>query len=144
SKTFTLTIKANDTPPPPPAPVIILDESPVQLYQFGQVALVLQGYLDGSFVFFDANKNGVFDFLDRDGDRLQGPDEPSEAAGVTSPSGRFVLTIPEEFDRDGDGVVSPDEGQLVAVGGVDTASGRPVTAPLIAPGGSFVVSPFTT
>jgi hypothetical protein len=49
-----------------------------------------------------------------------------------------------DFDRNGDGMVDSDEGQTVVVGGVDATTGLPLTSPLIAPRGCFVVSSLST
>ncbi|MGE3818629.1 MAG: Calx-beta domain-containing protein [Isosphaeraceae bacterium] len=148
SKSYTLMIESDDpvssfTPIDFNPTPIIVDSGPLY-YGAGQIALVTRGYVSGSFVFFDANKNGVHDFLDLDGDGIQGPDEPNEPSATTQPNGLFFMSIPEVFDLNEDGVVNPDEGRMVAIGGVDTASGTVMSSPLIAPGGSFVVSPFTS
>ncbi len=103
-----------------------------------------RGIIAGATVFLDANKNGVLDFLDLDGDGLQDVDEPREPLATSDASGRAKLTIPISFDRDSSGDIASDEGQLVVVGGIDVATGTPLLVPLIAPTGSSMVTPFTT
>lgn len=89
------------------------------------------GYISGATVFFDANKNGVQD--------------PGEPGSITTPQGLFDLDVPlDPFDKDGNGEIDPSEGRLVALGGLDIATGKVQTAPLTAPVGASVISPITT
>jgi hypothetical protein len=102
------------------------------------------GYIDGGSVFFDANGNGIPDFLDLNGNGIQDEGEPDEPTATTAADGSFQLPIPLAFDRDGDGQLSADEGTLVVTGGIDTGTLLPNQTPLLAPGGSLVVTPLTT
>ncbi|MEG4300995.1 Calx-beta domain-containing protein, partial [Microcoleus sp. Pol11C1] len=75
--------------------------------------LVIDGYISGATVFLDANKNGVLD-----------TNEPST---TTDSNGEFNLNIPfETFDTNKNGEIDPSEGNLVATGGTDTATGLPL------------------
>jgi hypothetical protein len=103
-----------------------------------------QGALAGATVFFDANFNGVHDFLDLDGDRIQDDDEPEEPIGATELDGYFQLEIGEEFDLDASGEIEPDEGRLVLAGGVDSSTGIVWTTRMTAAPGHFAVTPLTS
>ncbi|MEG4278409.1 FG-GAP-like repeat-containing protein [Microcoleus sp. MON1_C1] len=71
---------------------------------------VIDGYISGATVFLDANKNGILD-----------TNEPST---TTDSGGKFNLDIPfETFDTNKNGEIDPSEGNLVATGGIDTATG---------------------
>jgi hypothetical protein len=105
---------------------------------------IVKGYVDGATVFLDANRNGVLDFLDLNGDGLQDPEEPDEPSGTSDANGAVVFALPDEFDSNGNGVVDPEEGLLVALGGLDTSTMLPLEAPLMAPAGSTVMTPLTT
>ena len=104
----------------------------------------LGGAVAGATAFFDANKNGIRDFLDLDNDGAQDGDEPNEPWCLTADNGLWGLTISEEFDRNGDGSIDTSEGQFVVIGGTDTALGVPLGAPLIAPVGVYAVSALST
>ena len=94
-----------------------------------ETGTVEDGYIAGSTVFFDANKNGILD--------------PGEPSTVTAADGSFTLNVSFAFDRDGDGKIGPADGQLVALGGVDTFTGL-LAAPMTALPGATIVSPLTT
>ncbi|MFO0911119.1 MAG: Calx-beta domain-containing protein, partial [Isosphaeraceae bacterium] len=108
------------------------------------IGVSYDGPLAGMAIFFDANRNGTVDFLDIDADGIQDENEPSEVWTITNVGGVWGLTIPTEFDRDSNGVIDVSEGQLVAIGGVDTSTGLTREFPLAAPIGSVVVTPLTT
>jgi hypothetical protein len=108
------------------------------------LVIVLDGYISHGITFFDANRNGQYDFLDLNGNGWRDEDEPQDRAYLTAPDGGFVFSIPEVFDRNGDGVIDWTEGQLVSVGGVDTTTQLPSRVTMRAPMGFYVVSPLTT
>jgi hypothetical protein len=92
---------------------------------------VIDGYISGATVFLDTNKNGVKD-----------TNEPST---ITDSSGKFNLDIPfETFDTNKNGEIDPSEGNLVATGGIDTATGLPLETPVTAPPDSSVVTLLTS
>src|SRR5262249_1947737 len=95
-------------------------------------------------VFFDANRDGVPDFLDRNGNGLQDAGEPDEPSALSSPGGHFNFMIPAVFDANGDGLLELDEGRLVAQGGTIIDTGLPLQMTLTAPPGSGVIPPLTT
>ncbi|TAG76259.1 MAG: hypothetical protein EAZ23_00040 [Oscillatoriales cyanobacterium] len=79
----------------------------------------------------DANKNGIKD-----------TNEPST---ITDTGGKFDLNIPFEiFDTNKNGEIDPSEGNLVAIGGTDTATGLPLETPVTAPPDSTVVTLLTS
>ncbi|MEG4918799.1 Calx-beta domain-containing protein, partial [Microcoleus sp. B7-D4] len=93
--------------------------------------LVIDGYISGATLFLDANKNGVLD-----------TNEPST---TTNSNGEFNLNIPfETFDTNKNGEIDPSEGNLVATGGIDTATGLPLETPVTAPPDASVVTLLTT
>ncbi|MEG4391875.1 DUF4347 domain-containing protein [Microcoleus sp. BROC3] len=92
---------------------------------------VIDGYISGATVFLDANKNAVLD-----------TNEPST---TTDSGGKFNLNIPfETFDTNNNGEIDPSEGNLVAIGGIDTATGLPLETPVTAPPDASVVTLLTT
>ncbi|TAE95719.1 MAG: DUF4347 domain-containing protein [Oscillatoriales cyanobacterium] len=92
---------------------------------------VIDGYISGATVFLDANKNGIKD-----------TNEPST---TTDSGGKFNLNIPfETFDTNKNGEIDPSEGNLVAIGGTDTATGLPLETPVTAPPDSSVVTLLTS
>jgi Domain of unknown function (DUF4347)/FG-GAP-like repeat/RTX calcium-binding nonapeptide repeat (4 copies)/Calx-beta domain len=112
--TATVTIADND-----------LNNPPVR------TGVVIDGYIDGANLFLDANKNGIKD-----------TNEPST---TTDSGGKFNLNIPfETFDTNKNGEIDPSEGNLVAIGGTDTATGLPLETPVTAPPDSSVVTPLTS
>ncbi len=92
--------------------------------------VVIDGYIAGATIFFDANKNGVKD--------------ASEPFSTTDANGEYELDIPDSFDTNKNGFFDPEEGNLVAFGGTDTATGLPLTTPVSAPIDSSVVTLLTT
>ncbi|MEG5059221.1 SBBP repeat-containing protein [Microcoleus sp. A2-C5] len=92
---------------------------------------VIDNYIAGAKVFLDANKNGVLD-----------ANEPSTN---TDDNGQFNLDFPfETFDKNENGEIDSDEGNLVAFGGIDTATGLPLETPVTAPADATVVTLLTT
>ncbi|MEG4634679.1 FG-GAP-like repeat-containing protein [Microcoleus sp. AR_TQ3_B6] len=101
------------------------------LLQFSSTGVVIDGYIEGATLFLDANKNGIKD-----------TNEPST---TTDTSGKFNLDIPfETFDTNKNGEIDPSEGNLVATGGTDTATGLPLETPVTAPPDSTVVTLLTS
>ncbi|XZN92083.1 MAG: SBBP repeat-containing protein [Microcoleus sp.] len=92
---------------------------------------VIDNYIAGAKVFLDANKNGVLD-----------ANEPSTN---TDNSGLFNFDFPfETFDKNANGEIDSNEGNLVAFGGIDTATGLPLETPVTAPADATVVTLLTT
>ncbi|NJK75433.1 MAG: hypothetical protein HC942_17125, partial [Microcoleus sp. SU_5_6] len=97
----------------------------------GAVGTAIDGYISGATVFLDANKNGIKD-----------TNEPST---TTDSNGKYNLEIPlESFDKNKNGQIEPEEGNLVAFGGTDTATGLPLKNTLSAPVDAAVVTPLTS
>jgi Ca2+-binding RTX toxin-like protein len=93
--------------------------------------VVIDGYISGSTLFFDANKNNVRD--------------DNEPFTTTDGNGGFELEIPfDKFDTNKNGQLEQSEGNIVAVGGFDTATGLPLETPVSAPPDSTVVTLLTT
>ena len=93
--------------------------------------VVIDGYISGSTLFFDANKNNVRD--------------DNEPFTTTDSNGGFELEIPfDQFDTNKNGQLEQSEGNIVAVGGFDTATGLPLETPVSAPPDSTVVTLLTT
>jgi hypothetical protein len=131
-------VPASAVPPAPPSTGALLPGA-LQLPKS-----LSNGPISGATVFLDANRNGVLDFLDSNRNGIQDEDELSEPSATSYPDGTFALLVPSAFDRNQNGVIDPDEGQLVAIGGIDTTTLLPVTTPLVAPVGIGVVSPLST
>ncbi|MEG3944189.1 S8 family serine peptidase, partial [Microcoleus sp. w2-18aC4] len=92
---------------------------------------VIDNYIAGAKVFLDANKNGVLD--------------AGEPSTNTDTSGEFNLDFPfETFDKNANGEIDSNEGNLVAFGGTDTATGLPLETPVTAPADATVVTLLTT
>ena len=95
------------------------------------LGVVSDGLVSGASVFFDMNANGVMD----DG-------EPST---TTDKQGAYQLNLPvSQYTQNSDGVVDSKDGQLVAIGGIDTATGLQLENPLTAPPTATVLNPLTT
>jgi uncharacterized repeat protein (TIGR01451 family) len=93
--------------------------------------LVIDGYIAGATLFFDANKNGVLD-----------SNEPST---ITGQNGEYELNISfETFDTNKNGEIEQSEGNIVAFGGIDTATGLPLETPVSAPPDGTVVTLLTS
>jgi hypothetical protein len=92
---------------------------------------VIDGYIAGATVFFDANKNGVLD--------------ASEPSATTGDNGEFDLDLDSNiFDKNQNGELDPEEGNIVAFGGIDTATGLPLETPVTAPPYATVVTLLTS
>ncbi|TRU84586.1 MAG: hypothetical protein EWV54_17670, partial [Microcystis novacekii Mn_MB_F_20050700_S1D] len=91
---------------------------------------VIDNYVAGATVFFDADKDGVLD--------------ANEPFTTTDQTGFYLLDIPQSFDTNGNGVFDPEEGRLVVFGGVDTATGLPLQTPLTSLPGSTTITALTS
>jgi hypothetical protein len=91
---------------------------------------VIDNYIAGATVFFDADKDGILD--------------ANEPFTTTDADGFYQLDIPDSFDTNGNTVFDPSEGTLVAFGGVDTATGLPLETPVSALPGSTTITLLTT
>lgn len=107
-------------------------------------AVGIDGPITGSQAFFDANKNGILDFMDMDGDGFQDADELSEPLFTTTPGGTIFGTVPMDFDRNLNGRIDTDDGQIALAGGTDLSTNQELTIPLTSPWGSSAVTPLTT
>lgn len=90
----------------------------------------VNGYLEESTVFFDANKNGVLD--------------SNEPWTITKAAGAFSVPVPVEFDINKNGALDDSEGQWVVLGGLDSSTGLPAAITLIAPASWSVMTPLST
>jgi len=87
-------------------------------------------YIAGATVFLDANLNGKLD------DR--------EPLTLTNSNGEYNLEFEiEEYDTNGNGKLDEDEGQIVAMGGIDTSSGVPVSTQMSVSAESTQITPLT-
>jgi len=101
------------------------------IYRSGISGIAIDGYIAGATLFFDANKNGIKDI-----------NEPST---ITNSNGEFNLDVPFDiFDKNKNGEIDPEEGNLVAIGGTDTATGLPLETPLTAPPDATVITLLTS
>jgi len=98
----------------------------------------------GSTLFFDANFNGVPDFVDLNGDGIQQSNEVIEPVATTALDGTAQLAIPFAMDINADGVLDAQDGKFVLVGGLDTATELPLTLRMESAIGHFNVSPLST
>ncbi|MGB5900992.1 MAG: calcium-binding protein, partial [Geitlerinemataceae cyanobacterium] len=94
------------------------------------VGTAFDGPVEGSWVFFDANFNGIHDRF-----------EPST---ITFSEGDYDLEIPlDEFDRNGDGKIDLTEGQIVVADGTDTDTFQKQRFPFFTAPEWTVASPLT-
>jgi len=92
---------------------------------------VIDGYIAGGFVWFDANLNGAFDTA-----------EPNSS---TDRQGNFSLNVDlSVFDTNRNGQIDLQEGRIIAQGGMDLGTGVKLQGQLMAPPGASVVTPLTT
>lgn len=92
---------------------------------------VNDGKVTDATVFFDSNKNGKLD--------------SNEPAAKTDETGIFALEVNlKQFDTNNSGDIEASEGNLVALGGTDKTTGKPVETPLSAPVDSVGINPLTT
>ncbi|WP_445302029.1 S8 family serine peptidase [Microcoleus sp. K1-B6] len=103
----------------------------IRFKSYGLAGFVIDGYIAGATVFFDANKNGVLD--------------ASEPSATTADNGEFDLDLDSNiFDKNQNGELDPEEGNIVAFGGIDTATGLPLETPVTAPPYATVVTLLTS
>lgn len=98
----------------------------------------------GAGIFFDANRNGVPDFLDHNQNGIQDEGEPAEPVTITTADGSSDIPFDLRFDTNGNGQPDPTEGQFVAFGGTNTATTLPLLGQLRAPAGARMITPLTT
>ena len=110
----------------------------------GGVVTTTNGYVAYGRLGFDANNNRVWDFTDLNGNGVRDFGEPAEPVADMNRGGLTSLFVGPAADRNGDGAVGPEEGVLLAFNGTVTATLQPLVAPLTAPAGSALVTPFTT
>jgi Ca2+-binding RTX toxin-like protein len=105
-----------------------------EIIRFKSYALggfVIDGYIAGATVFFDANKNGVLD--------------AGEPSATTGNNGEYDLDLDSNiFDKNQNGELDPEEGNIVAFGGIDTATNLPLETPVTAPPYATVVTLLTS
>ena len=102
------------------------------------------GFVSDGQVHFDANGNGIADFLDVNGNGMRDNDELLEPIALTDAGGLFELAILPEFDQNGSGEIDPFDGLLVSTGGIDQGTGLSSPLRFKAPAGSVAVTPVTT
>ena len=92
---------------------------------------IIDNYIAGATVFWDENKNGIQD--------------AGELSTTSDQAGEFNLNVPiEQYDTNQNGIIDSEDGQIVAVGGIDTATGLPLETPVVATPESTVVTLLTT
>ncbi|CCQ52920.1 Serine protease, subtilase family [Crocosphaera watsonii WH 8502] len=96
------------------------------------VGRVIDNYIVNANVFLDVNGNGEHDV-----------DEP---LGISDGNGDFNFNGLSlvDYDLNLNGTIDPDEGSLVALGGIDTATGLPLETPLRATPDATVITLLTT
>jgi len=101
------------------------------LEDWNSPGFVMDDYIAGANVFFDANKNGIID--------------PNEPKGTTDSQGAFGFDIPfSTFDTNNNGKLDASEGNLVAFGGTDIGTGLPLETPLKATPDAVVINLLTS
>ncbi|MEB3342272.1 DUF4347 domain-containing protein [Okeania sp.] len=87
-------------------------------------------YIADATIFLDANLNGLLD--------------DNEPVTVTDSNGNYNLEFDiEYYDTNGNGKLDAEEGQIVAMGGVDTSSGVNITTQMVGSVESAVLTPLT-
>ena len=88
------------------------------------------GYIKGSIVHFDGNRNGLLDSI--------------EPWVITGDDASYHLQIDHRsFDTDRNGTIDDNEGRIMVIGGFDSSIGLSLEIPLLAPFGQMV-TPLTT
>ena len=92
---------------------------------------LIDGYITGALVFFDANRNNQHD--------------GGEPFTFTNNQGAFQLVVDlGPYDDNGDGILNPYEGVLVMQGGIDLSTGLPFEGQFQAPAGAGLASPLSS
>ena len=104
----------------------------------------IKSYIANGTVFFDANRNGVLDYLDTNANGVQDFDEPSEPSTNTELDGSYELIIPDAFDLNANGVIDKDDGVLAIQGGTISGSNVPLEQTLTAWPTTSLVTPLNT
>ncbi|MDQ2099409.1 MAG: DUF4347 domain-containing protein, partial [Tychonema bourrellyi B0820] len=103
----------------------------LKLVGSNRTGFVIDDYIAGANVFFDANKNGIAD--------------PNEPKGTTDGKGAFAFDIPfSTFDTNKNGKLDPNEGNLVAFGGTDIGTNLPLETPLKATPDAEIITLLTS
>jgi Ca2+-binding RTX toxin-like protein len=110
----------------------------------GRLGRLTNGFVSEGTVFFDANGNGVIDFLDLNNNGTQDANEPNEPVAITDAGGLFEILISPEFDQDGNGQLDPSDGLLTSLGGIDQGTALGLSLQFTAPSDSISVTPLTT
>jgi|GEM_PF-6889927 len=126
---YTVTVGISDADPTNNSdPFDVQDTFQFQIHYLGTV---INNYIVNAEVFFDANDNGIQD--------------PGEEIGITDENGIFTIeTDLLSFDTNDNGILDPEEGRLVAIGGINTATGLPLSVALEATPDASVITTLTT
>ena len=89
------------------------DVTGVSAEQMVADGVVQDDYMDGAVVFVDMNNDGAFTYTDANEDGQFTPGEESEPYTYTDSQGHFKFSF------------NPNGAPIIALGGVDTASGKP-------------------
>ncbi|AFZ52752.1 FG-GAP-like repeat-containing protein [Cyanobacterium aponinum] len=101
------------------------------LKELGISGFASQSYIQGGTVFFDVNFNGQLD---------QG-----EISTISNDDGSFNLPVDlVPFDRNRNGIIDDQDGRLVVIDGVDTATGLPINTPFFATVDYTMITPLTS
>ena len=88
-------------------------------------------YIEGAYVFFDANLNGIRD--------------ENEPFSYSNNEGTYAFSTDlMQFDLDNDGELEANEGQIISQGGTDTYTGQRVDGSFTAPANYRMITPVTT
>ncbi|QDV68641.1 Serine-aspartate repeat-containing protein D precursor [Rosistilla carotiformis] len=119
---------------------INLSQIPVSDRIFNGQLAVNGGYVVDGTAFFDANFNGIVDYLDLNDNGIQDEGEPSEPVTTTLQDGSFSLDIDSAFDVDGNETLDRDEGRFVLIGGTDGATQLPFVGQFSSVPGQLLLS----
>jgi ELWxxDGT repeat protein len=109
----------------------------------GTVLVGTNGPIEGGRAFFDANFNGILDYVDLNANGVQDEDDLDEIFVETAADGSFTIFL-DDFDLDQNGFIDPGEGRFVLSGGKDISTGLDWRIPLTAPVGIFNLTPLST
>jgi hypothetical protein len=92
---------------------------------------LIDGYIAGALVYFDANRNNQHD--------------GGEPFTFSNNQGAFQLVVDlGPYDTNGDGILNPSEGVLVMEGGIDLSTGLAFEGQFLAPAGAGLASPLSS